>query len=473
MPVGTECAIVNQTMAFQAKQTFHQKLVMAPNIALALEVLRMPTMELQAFLEHQMEDNPCLELEEPESSEAPEAPEAANTGDGSEDWTSNWRIVGEREAADSEDGEDRPPEQRLAVPQTLHESLMLQLGCHTLSEEARRLGETIIHHVDEHGYLETPLEELAAHAGVPVDRLQDALTLIQRLDPPGVGARDLRECLMLQLQLAGATERLAYRIVRDAFPAFVQHRLDTVAKSTGVALAEVEKACEELKRLNPKPGRAFGVDLPPAVVPDLIVHHRERHYDVELNDEGLARVKVSRDYQRMLRDPRTPEDAKEFIAGKVRKAHWLIKAIDERNTTILSIARCLISLQREFLEQGSKALKPLTQAQVANIIGRHPSTVSRAICGKTIDTPYGIFRLEQLFASGVPQVEAGDEAVSDSRIKSEIRRLVEEEDPRRSLSDASLARRLADRNIAVARRTIAKYRTSLKILPAHLRRRRL
>lgn len=444
---------------------------MAPNVTLALEVLRMPTMELEAFLELQMEDNPCLELEAPEEANGKESGDGPATPEGEEDWLSHWRIAGERESADSED-DDRPIEQRLVVTQTLHESLMLQLGCQAVSEEARRLGETVIHHLNEHGYLETSLEELAAHAGVALEQLQEALTLIQRFDPLGVGARNLQECLMLQLQHSGATERLAYRILRDAFPSFVQHRLDAVAKSTGTALADVEQACEELKRLNPKPGRAFSSELPPAVVPDLVMHHRERHYDVELNDDGLPRVKVSRDYQRMLRDPRTPEDAKEFIAGKVRKAHWLIKAIDERNTTILSIARCLISLQREFLEQGTKALKPLTQAQVAAIIGRHPSTVSRAICGKTIDTPYGIFRLEQLFASSVPQVQA-EEAVSDSRIKSEIQQLVDEEDPRRSLSDAALTRNLADRNIVVARRTVAKYRTALKILPAHLRRRRL
>jgi RNA polymerase sigma-54 factor len=381
-------------------------------------------------------------------------------------------VVGERETADPDESEERAPEQRLAVPQTLHESLMLQLGCHALSADARRLGEAVINQLDEHGYLETSLEELATQTGAGLAQLQEALRFVQRLDPPGVGARNLQECLMLQLELAGAAEGLAYRILRDVFPAFVQHRLEAAAKATGAALADVERAWEELKRLNPKPGRAFAADLPPTIVPDLIVHHRERHYDVESNDDGLPRVKVSRDYQRMLRDPRTPEDAKEFIAGKVRKAHWLIKAIDERNTTLLSIARCLISLQRDFLEQGAKALKPLTQAQVAALIGRHPSTVSRAICGKTIDTPYGIVRLEQLFASGVAQTQT-EEVVSDSLIKAEIQQIVAEEDPRRSLSDAALAKRLADRNIAVARRTVAKYRTALKILPAHLRKRRL
>ncbi len=466
-------------MTLQAKQTHQQKLVMAPNVTLALEVLRMPTMELRSFLEHQLEENPCLEMEELEETESTDAPEPSNGSEGTplapdEESLSHWRIVGEREVQSSEDdaAEERSLEQRLVVPQTLHASLAIQLGCQAASEELRRLGELIIQHLNEHGYLDMTLEEIAAEAAVDRARLGEALILIQRLDPPGVGARDLRECLMLQLESTGAVQGLPYRILNDHFPLFVQHRLEALAKATGSSAEEVARACKELKRLNPKPGRAFATDLPSAVIPDLMVHHRERHYDVELNNDELPRVKVSRDYQRMLRNPGTPEDAKEFIATKVRQAHWLIRAIDERNTTLLAIARCLISLQRDCLEQGPKALKPLTQAQVASLIGRHPSTVSRAICGKTIDTPYGIVRLEQLFASAVPQADT-QETISDSRIKDEIRRLIDQEDPRGSLSDAALAKHLADRHIAVARRTVAKYRTSLRILPAHLRRRRL
>ena len=466
-------------MALQAKQTHQQKLVMAPNVTLALEVLRMPTMELRSFLEHQLSENPCLEMEESEETESPDAPEPSNGAEdtppagGEEEWLSHWRIVGEREApGNDDDAEDRSLEQRLAVPQTLYASLAMQLGCQAASEELRRLGELILRHLSEHGYLDMTLEELAAEAAVDLRRLGEALALIQRLDPPGVGARDLRECLMLQLSSAGAAQGLPYRILKDHFPLFIQRRFEALAKATGSSVEEAARACEELKRLNPKPGRAFATDLPSAVIPDLLVHHRERHYDVELNDDELPRVKVSRDYQRMLKDPRTPEDAKEFIATKVRRAHWLIKAIDERNATLLAIARCLISLQREFLEQGPKALKPLTQAAVASLIGRHPSTVSRAICGKTIDTPCGIVRLEQLFASAVLQADA-QQTLSDSRIKDEIQRLIAQEDPRGALSDAALAKRLADRQIAVARRTVAKYRTSLRILPAHLRRRRL
>jgi len=470
-------------MTIQAKQTAQQRLMLAPNITLALEVLRMPTLELVTFLEQQLEENPLLELDNADQEEdtAPPSQELNGT-DGKEDapgldedWLSHWRTIGERENGARDDGfEEAGGHQGVAAPQSLYESLRLQLGCQRLSDEERRLGELVIQHLDQHGYLEDSLEELAAQATVDIEQLAAALRVVQRFDPPGVGARDLRECLMLQLEHAGAQESLAYRILHDHFQLFLDHRLPTLAKATGADPAEVTNALEDIKRLNPKPGRIFAGDLPPSIVPDLVITKQDQHYDVELHDQNMPRISMSRAYYRMLKDPRTPTDAKEFLMGKFRQASWLIKAIDERNATILSIARCLISLQRDFLEQGQHALKPLTQAQVATLIGRHPSTVSRAITGKSIDTPYGIFYLEQFFASGVPQHATDDGgSISDERIKSELQRLIAEEDTHRPLSDATLAKKLAERNVSVARRTIAKYRANLRILPAHLRKRRL
>ncbi len=469
-------------MALQHKQSAqqHQRLLMAPNMTLALEVLRMHAMELQAFLQQQAQENPLLEVDEsnqdeessaaPEPTDGPQEEKTPVTGD--EDWLSHWQS-GSAEQESEENESDRTLEQRLVQPQSLYESLFVQLGCQSLSEEDSRIGEALIQSLNDQGYVEDPLEELAAGLGVSLPQLEAVLTIIQRCDPPGVGARDLRECLMLQLEQAEASGALPYRILRDHFPLFVQHRITALASALGVSLAEVESACEALTRLNPKPGRFFSNDLPPTIVPDLVIQRRDRHYDVELNDHNMPRVGINRAYRLMLKDPRTPEDAREFLLKKFRQASWIIKAIDERNTTILAIGRCLISLQREFVEHGSKALKPLTQAQVAGLVGRHPSTVSRAIAGKTIDTPYGIFRLEQLFASHVPQTAHGGSDISDATIKAEIGQMIQEEDRQHPLSDDALAKRMAQRHICVARRTIAKYRTSLKILPGHLRRRRL
>ena len=465
-------------MALQAKHIAQQRLMLAPNVTLALEVLRLPTMELQAFLRQQVEENPLLELEEaleapdeaaPADSNGAEEPQAGGL---EEEWFSHRQTEASGQDPDEEEGLNRLLEQRLAKPESFHDSLRLQLGCQPLSEEERRLGEALIFRLDERGYLDGPLEELAVELGVAAPRLEAVLKVIQRFDPPGVGARDLRECLLLQAERNGSCGSLAYRILRDHFTLFVQHHLSALANATGSSLAQVDAACANLKQLNPRPGRIFSGDLPPSVVPDLILVRQETYDDVELNDQAMPRVTINRAYARMLRNPNTPDDARQFLAGKLRQATWLVKAIEERHATLLAIGRCLISLQREFLAHGSKALKPLTQAQVAQLIGRHASTVSRAIAGKTVDTPYGIFRLEQLFPSGVPQAAASAD-VSDAAIKAEIQRLIAEENARQPFSDEALAKRLAQRRIAVARRTIAKYRTALKILPAHLRRRRL
>ena len=455
--------------------------MLAPNVTLALEILRMPTMELQTYLTQQLEENPFLELDEVELDEeqpqqelepTPEQDGAPATPGHDDDWTPTWRTGAEHE----DDDDDNPRDTGAAVSASLHDTVTLQLGCLPLSPEDRRLGEGIIRHLDEYGYLDDPLEVLAQELAVPIEQLDRILKLIQSFDPPGVGARDLRECLMIQLELSGASQGLAYRILAEQFPLFASRKLQTLAKAIGVSPEETAGACDVITKLNPKPGRAFGRDLPPAIVPDLVISKRERHYDVEINDQELPRISLNRAYRRMLKDPNTPADAKEFLAKKFRQASWVVRAIDERNGTLLSIARCLLSLQQEFIEHGPRALKPLTQEQVASLVGRHPSTVSRAIASKTIDTPYGVFRLEQFFASNVPQPdrENGDRehGISDGRIKSEIQRLVDEENRQSPLSDETMAVRLRERNITVARRTVAKYRTSLKILPAHLRKHR-
>ncbi|MBI2174536.1 MAG: RNA polymerase factor sigma-54 [Candidatus Omnitrophica bacterium] len=460
-------------MSQQVRQIPQQRLSLAPNVTLSLEVLRMPLLELGSFLEQQLEENPLLELD----SYSQNATEPIESPD---DWLRAGRTL--REEAEPDDGEDSGQsfERYMANPQTLQESLQMQLGCQKLSPEQERLVELLLDRINEQGYLADPLETIASETGEDLKILEGVLQHLQKCDPPGVGARNLRECLMLQLEHQVQEESLAYRILRDHFELFIQGRLSILAKTLGIGLPSLKLALEQLKKLEPKPGRAFSGSLPTCIIPDLILHRREGVYDVELNDRGLPGVSINQSYYRMLRDPQTASDVREFLATKFRMAGWLIKAIDERQATILAIARCVISLQNEFLKNGLRALKPLTQAQVASLIGRHPSTVSRAISGKTIDTLHGIFRLEEFFASRVPQPTQGnttqenrETSISDERIKAEIQRLTSEEDPMHPLSDNMLAQRLENQNISVARRTIAKYRSCLGILPAHLRRRRL
>ena len=484
-------------MELKARQSLQQRLVMAPNMTLALNILRMPTMELQTFLQLQAEENPLLELEgelEPEPAETPESASQADQPEGpsmEDEWPDHSAAGDEAEARDSD---DRPSFMNQDLwqsqpPLSLHDTLSVQWGCLAQSTAQRSQGEALVQRLDENGYLTEPLEEIARELQVDLEQLEAVLKLLQRLDPPGVGARTLRECLLLQLERrlpdpalvatkppqvdAGeAHVRLAHRILQDHFELFVRHRPGALTRATGASEEDIQQACALLRRLNPKPGRAMTGETAPSLVPDLVLRKGEQHYDVELNDEYLPHLRINRRYHRMLLEAGTPGDVKAFLQERFRQAGWILKAIEERNATLVAIARCLISLQPEFLERGPEALGPLTQAQVAGLVGRHPSTVSRAIAHKTIDTPFGILRLEQFFASGVPQ-PAKDTRVSDERIKSEMQRLIAQESTQRPLSDAALVSRLKERQITVARRTIAKYRTSLRILPAHLRRRRV
>jgi RNA polymerase sigma-54 factor len=448
----------------QPRQSQQQRLVLAPQVTLSLQVLQMTNLELQPFLQLQVESNPLLEITDDAEPAVPQQ----------EEWTLAWQRQSAKEPSDEDpDRTDQAALERwVANAGSLLDSLKRQLGCQSLSAQQRHLGNLLIERIDEQGYLEGSLSDLAGEWSVPQVLLLDALKMVQRLDPPGVGARDLRECLLLQLEAAHEQDTLAWRILDRHFALFVQNRPVALAKACRAAIIEAEQACARLKRLNPKPGSCVSGALAQMVVPDMVVVRRDEHYDVELNDQFIPQMAINRSYYRMLRDPSTAADVREFLHDKFRQAGWVIRSIDERNATLLAIGRCLISLQRDFLDKGLAGLKPLTQAQVGDSIGRHPSTVSRAVAGKSIDTPSGIFRLDQLFASAVAQGQAGP-AVSDASIKSEIMNLVRKEDSTHPLSDDQIVQRLRQRQLSVARRTVAKYRSALKILPARLRRKRL
>lgn len=425
-----------------------QRLVLTPSMKTALQVLQMPRQELAVFLEHQLEENPLLEFNEESSEESQE----------------------ERYLDDAEDEASPPIESRPANPPTLQESLRLQLGCLSLPEADYRLGELLIEHLDEHGYLATPIEELAQAAQVPPREVERILYVIHTFDPPGVGARDLQECLLIQLHHRGLDDTLAAVIVRDHFAHLCERNLTRLAAQCRRPLAEVEAAYRAIQQLEPKPCRAFATDLAAPLIPDLVVRTIDDSYEVELHDEDVPRLRLSTTYLRMLKDPNAPAEVTCFLHDHLRQAVWLMRAIEQRHATLLAIGRCLLSVQRGFFEHGPGALKPLTQAQVAQLIGRHPSTVGRAIAGKSIETPFGLIPLSRFFASRIPQ-GSEHESLSDATIKAEIEALIGQEDSAAPFSDEAIAKALRDRGVSVARRTVAKYRSGLKVLPAHFRRR--
>ncbi|MBI4355967.1 MAG: RNA polymerase factor sigma-54 [Candidatus Omnitrophica bacterium] len=460
-----------------------QRLTVTPSVRLALDVLQLPLLDLKAFLEHQIEENPLLEMEEGASttltSDSVEDPHSDTpAGDEHEDrfgdlddnlmeaLAANDTPV-QRQTEDPRQG--RLEAQPMPSP-SLHELLRLQLGCLPLGEAERQMGELLIEQCNEDGYLSAPLEEIARQAQIPLGEAERLLQILHTLEPSGVGARTIQECLLIQLRHRGLADSLAAAVVREHWTLFLRHDLKHLAARSGRSLEEMEAACHLIRQLNPKPYRATSAPAERPWVPDLAIRQVEDGYEVELYDEELPRLRVSRTYRQMLHDPRAPVDAKLFVKERLRQAIWLLRAIEQRHTTLLAIARCLIEEQRAFLEQGFAALRPLTQAEVAQRVGRHPSTVGRAIAGKLMATPFGILPMERFFASRVPQAEA-HASLSDASIKAAIATCLAEEDPRHPYSDEALTTLLRQQGMAVARRTVAKYRTALKMLPAHLRRR--
>lgn len=459
---------------------FDQRLTLTPSMRLALEILQMPYLDLQQFIQQQMEENPMLELED-QNAEQTDIEAPANADDDGDDSSLSEADENLLEALDSEESPqaaDVPENDRTgrlietqpARSASLYDTLTLQLGCLKLDKTIRQLAERLLQQLNEHGYLDTTLDQLAGEWQVPMPMIEEALRAVQSLDPPGIGARNLQDCLLIQLCQLRQADSLAATIVREHFPLFLQHQVKRLASRCDRTLEEIDAACQTIRHLNPRPYRNPDTELSRPWVPELAIRKVDGQFEVELRDDDLPHVMISPSYRQMLRNAQTPGDVKRFLKDRLRQAVWLVRAVEQRHATLLAIARCLIGMQRDFLQHGLPALKPLTQAQVAQAVGRHPSTVGRAIAGKAMETPFGIIALERFFARRVPQEEAR-EGLSDEKIQSEIRAVIAAEASNRPLSDEAIAQALKSREIAVARRTVAKYRSLLKILPAHLRRR--
>jgi RNA polymerase sigma-54 factor len=300
--------------------------------------------------------------------------------------------------------------------------------------------------------------------------LDEMLALIQRLDPPGVGARGLQECLLLQLREAGEVGTLAHKLVAEAFPDLIAHRWNELAKRFGVEPAEVQAAGDTLSRFDPKPGLKYTVRSDGYIIPDLIVDKVDGKYHVSLNDSGVPRLRLSRSYQDIARDKKklTPEN-REFIANKLNSANWMIQAIEQRRQTMLKVMNFIVDRQRAFFEKGVEYLKPLTLREVAEVISMHESTVSRVTNEKYVQTPRGVLPLKFFFSSAL--TTASGEDASARSIRAKLEKMVQEEDPAKPLTDQQIVHLFQEQGIQIARRTVAKYRDQLGILPARMRKR--
>jgi RNA polymerase sigma-54 factor len=462
-------------------------LIMTPRLQQALKLLQVPTLELQQILKQEIMQNPLLEevdeLTENEDLAREDTPEeAANqeAEDSTEEDAIDWSEYMQEGAFD-----------RAYIPQsetsieflekipvtrtTLAENLLEQLHYLNLSATQMTTAEFLIGSLDDNGWLATPLEDVAEAIGQPLEECEKVLMLIQALEPAGVGARDLRECLLIQLEARSEKDSLPWRTIHDHFDHLVNRRFPEIARQLKCSVEDVQAAADVIATLNPKPGLQVSSEDPKYVVPDLIVERVDDEYVVLLNDRHLPRLRISSAYEGVLRemkkaDGKTGENkTREYIKGKLNSARWLIQTIEQRRRTMIKVMTCIIREQREFFDKGIAFLRPLTLQQVARQIDMHESTVSRVCSGKYVQTPRGVFELKFFFSSGL-ETEDGED-VSARTAKNIIKTLIDEEDKKEPLSDQRIAELLHGRGLRIARRTVAKYREQLHVLPARFRRR--
>ncbi len=493
----------------QLSQRLTQSLVLAPQLQQSLALLQAPTLELKALVEQELQQNPVLEeatsqdaeQSEKESADSEKA-DAAQAADPAEppadlafdpaeekipsesvddfqvefdrlvqldqEWREHFSQANTPNRASVEDEEKRQfMFDSLVAPTSLHELLAEQLRDTNLVESQRQLAEWLIGNIDDYGYLKASLEEMSLATGKSPEELLEVLRVIQTFEPAGVSARDLRECLMLQLERAGQQDSLEYRIVSEFMEALGRRRIPEIARGTGTEVDEVQDALENIARLEPRPGRAYLADNDQFVLPEVFVQRNGGDFIVTTNNEQIPHLRISNTYKDLMARGENTAEVRNYIREKIRAGKFLIKSLHQRQQTILNIGREIVKRQAEFMEKGVAFLKPMTMVQVAEVVGVHETTVSRAVSGKYIQTPQGIFEMKYFFTSGI-QTDDGS-GVSNTRVKDIVSELFGKEDPAKPLSDQEVVVMLKEKGITIARRTVAKYRSELNILPSNLR----
>lgn len=483
----------------ELSQKLLQKLVLTPQLQLAIRLLQLSRLELVEEVRRQLEANPVLEEEAPDSGEVVSLEEVQSQSEGEE--SGEARRENEEELAEKT-GEDRlargeleawarfvegysrfstGPQIRLSTEEipsleatvsrkpTLHEHLLWQLQLSELGEQERRVGAFIIGNIDDSGYLkDITLEEIAEATGVSLEVAEKVLRKVQTFDPVGVAARDVRECLLIQARVHHPGNEKLERLILQHLGDLERKNFGAIARGLRCSLDEVKALVETVRSMDPKPGRAFGGEEVVSVEPDVYVIKVGDEYVTLVNEDGLPKLRISAYYEQMLAGGVASPEAREFLQEKLRSAFWLIRSIHQRHSTIRKVTESIMRFQRAFLEKGVSHLRPLVLRDVAEDVGLHESTVSRVTTNKYVYTPRGIFELKYFFNSRVGSL-SGDE-VSSEAVKARIKEIVEKEDPRRPLSDGEIARILRRENVVVARRTVAKYRQALGILPSSRRR---
>ena len=438
----------------------------------SLEILQAGTQELSQLLRQSLETNPVLEdVTEFESLDAESSDDSLDALNETDD---DWReqsILENRNTSWSQEDEERRQRmfESLVVPVTLQSHLQKQIDESLLDPEVREAAEVVLGNLDARGFLDQSPESLVRQSGLPLGAIERGLALVRSFDPPGVGAADLADCLLLQLEREeGGNSSVEYRIVRDHLEDLARKRYPQIARTTGISVDRVAQAAEHIGRLNPNPGGDFDATANPHIAPDVVIERDDDgQLTASLTGEHLPQLRINDFYKDMIGKQGVDTKARQFLREQIREGRGLMRALALRQETILAIAHKIIEHQGMFFRKGRRHLRPMTMHEIAAELDLHPTTVSRAVAGKYLLTPRGLMEMRAFFATGY-QTEGGEQ-VSNAGVREAIQQLVAKENPAKPLSDEAIMKALAAQGVKVARRTVAKYREQLHILPSHLR----
>ena len=441
---------------------------LSPQMQQSLHILQAPLMELRQLVAAELQTNPVLEEEIREVPPEDREERSRDGGGLSDEWN---EYFAQRATAEPWTAEALERRQHFFDSQTkslsLQQHVLEQIGSSDLPAGDRGIAMVIIGNIDDRGYLRATDEEIAAQAGCAPEKAGRVVDVVQGLDPAGVCARTLAECLLIQLRRSGRPNGLESRIVQHYLEDLARRKLPEIARELRVPVAEVQKAAESIARLEPKPGRPFATEDELTIIPDVIVERDGADYLVSLNNDDVPSLRVGDGYKDMLSQTGSNREVRDYLRDKIRGGRFFIKCIQQRQQTLLNIAREIIERQREFFDSGPAHLRPMTMSKVAQAAGVHETTVSRAVSGKYMATPRGLFELKYFFTSGYTTAEG--ESVSNESVRQAIAEIVRVEDTKHPLSDQDIVAMLAERGLPIARRTVAKYREQLGIRPSHLR----
>ncbi|MBL7180851.1 MAG: RNA polymerase factor sigma-54 [Pseudomonadota bacterium] len=475
-------------MALELRQQLKltQQLIMTPQLQMAIKLLQLNRLELLDTIRQELEENPALEedftegaaedpLTEPTESTPVETPPTREVtieekirddidwNNYIDEYSSSGKIHFESERKDTPSFESF-----ISRKESLREHLLWQLMMTSPTEEQEQIGDLIAGNIDQDGYLDVSLEELADTSAAPLDKIQHVLTIMQTFDPLGVCARNLSECLLIQARHFNFDNTIVTDIIKNHLNHLENKNYKAIARALKANLEDVVSAVNVIKRLEPRPGRQFSDDEPQYITPDIFVYKYENDFVIVLNDDGMPKLRMNAFYKNALKhDKRIPDQAKDYVQEKMRSATWLIRSIHQRQKTIYKVMESILKFQRAFFEKGIACLRPMVLRDVAEDIGMHESTISRVTTNKYAHTPQGIFELKYFFNSSIQRIHG--EAIASASVQDKIRQLIESENPGKPYSDDKLSSILKEANINIARRTVAKYREIMKVLPSNKR----